>query len=143
MLGRVNEMRARHLVFIDTVDEYYKLLFEEMRPTYVVWRRYSLDEVQEAEAAAKKSYDPDDYGKSDNFLTFSQRYDRFKWSKIYAQEFSQLAAGFNSELAPAILELNQRVYGLTGSMEDQYRQWRTILRSLFAIETGQVLPTLN
>ncbi len=140
MLARVNEMRARHLVFIDTVDEYYDVLFQEMQPTYVVWRRYSLDQVLETQTAAKKSYDPDDYGKSDNFLTFSQRYDRFKWSKIYEQEFAELAAGFNSEVAPAMLELNQRVYGLTGNMDDQYRQWRQILRSLFAIETGQDQP---
>jgi hypothetical protein len=74
------------------------------------------------------------YGDSRSFLALSQRYDRFKWSKIYEHEFTELAAGFNNELAPAMLELNGQVHGLSGTMEQQYREWRGILRALFELE---------
>ena len=69
-------------------------------------------------------------------MSLAQSYNRYKWAKIYEQEFTALAAGFNNEIAPAILELNRRVHGLSGSMAEQYAQWRDILRQLFEVETG-------
>lgn len=138
MIERVADMRARHHLFIDTVDEYYEALYEDMQPIYVIWRRYSFDQVLETEASAGSVYEIDRYGASRNFLSLSQRYDRYRWSKIYEQEFRELASGFNREVAPAILDLNKRVHGLSGTMEEQYIQWRRILRSLFALETGQI-----
>lgn len=136
MLSRVADMQYRHHLFIDTVDEYYATLYDDIKPAYVLWRRYSIDEISETEAA-KQQAQRNNYGNSSNFLSLSQRYDRFKWSKIFAREFTELASGFNTELAPAILELNNQVHGLNGTMEQQYREWRGILRSLFELETGQ------
>jgi hypothetical protein len=34
-----------------------------------------------------------------------------------------------------MLELNGQVHGLSGTMEQQYREWRGILRELFELET--------
>ena len=136
MLKRVADMQYRHHLFIDTVDEYYATLYNDIKPAYVLWRRYSIDEINETEAA-KQQAQRNNYGNSSNFLTLSQRYDRFKWSKLFAREFTELASGFNTELAPAILELNTQVRGLDGTMEQQYREWRGILRNLFELETGQ------
>ena len=74
------------------------------------------------------------YSSSSGYLTLTQRYDRYRWSKIYELEYRELASGFNREAAPAILELNQQVHGLSGTMEEQYLQWRRVLRQLFALE---------
>lgn len=133
MLARVADMKYRHHLFIDTVDEYYQTLYSDIQPAYVLWRRYSIDQVSEQDAA-KQQVANNNYGSSSGFLSLSQRYDRFKWSKIFEREFNDLAVGFNNELAPAILELNSQVHGLTGTMEQQYRQWRGILRRLFELE---------
>jgi len=135
MMARVKDMRFRHHLFIDTVDEYYQTLYDDIKPAYVLWRRYSIDQIIEEEEALADA-GTSDYGSSNGFLSLSQRYDRYKWSKIFEQEFTQLASGFNNELAPAILELNEQVHGLNGTMEQQYRQWRGILRRLFELETG-------
>lgn len=134
MLTRVADMRQRHLVFIDTVDEYYQTLYEDIQAAYVLWRRYSLDQTQETLERDQQPQTSVNYGDSRSFLALSQRYDRFKWSKIYEHEFTELAAGFNNELAPAMLELNGQVHGLSGTMEQQYREWRGILRALFELE---------
>lgn len=136
MLGRVGDMRERHLLFIDTVDEYYAALYADIQAAYVLWRRYSLDQTQETLARDSEPVDTTNYGDSRSFLALSQRYDRFKWSKIYEHEFTELAAGFNKELAPAMLELNGQVHGLSGTMEQQYREWRGILRALFELENA-------
>ena len=135
MMARVADMKYRHHLFIDTVDEYYKTLFDDVQPAYVLWRRYSIDQITEIETSqqeASQSF----YGRSSGFLSISQRYDRFKWSKIFEREFSELAVGFNKELAPAFLEMNSQVHGLTGTMEQQYREWRGILRRLFELENA-------
>ncbi len=135
MLARVADMKYRHHLFIDTVAEYYQTLYDDIQPAYVLWRRYSIDQISEIEAAQQQA-SRSDYGSSSGFLSLSQRYDRFKWSKIFEREFNDLAVGFNNELAPAILELNSQVHGLSGTMEQQYRQWRGILRRLFELENG-------
>ena len=49
-------------------------------------------------------------------------------------EYRDLSVGFNNEIAPEILQLNEQVHGLNGTMEEQYIQWRRILRQLFALE---------
>lgn len=136
MLDRVAEMRRRHHLFIDTVDEYYEALYEEMEASYLVWRRYSFDQIDES-AQLSEPADQRLFSSTSNALTFIQRYNRFRWSKIYEQEFLELANGFNQEIAPAILELNKSVHGLSGTMEEQYSQWRNILRQLFALEVGE------
>ena len=137
MRRRVEEIRLRHFLFIDTVDEYYRALFDEMQPAYVLWRRFSLEQIQAESSERLQVFDATNFSDSNSYLALIQRYDRFKWSKIYEQEFTELASGFNNEIAPAILELNQQVHGLDGTMESQYRQWRGILQELFRLETGQ------
>jgi hypothetical protein len=137
MMRRMFDMRLRHHTFIDTVDQYYAALFDEMRPVYATWRHYSHDQLLEDKAAERNIYEGDVYGNAGRFLTLSQRYDRYRWAKIYELEFADLATGFNNEIAPAILELNRNVHGLDGTMSDQYAQWKKILRSLFALEVEQ------
>ena len=134
MLRRVKEMRARHHLFIDTVDDYYGSLYENMRPSYAVWRKYSFDQINEASKAAESQYDFKNYGRSGGYLTLTQRYDRYRWSKIFELEYRDISASFNNEVGPAILELNERVHGLSGTMEEQYIQWTRILRQLFSLE---------
>jgi hypothetical protein len=136
MLARVMDMRRRHHLFIDTVDEYYEALHEEMRSPYLIWRRYSFDQDLAEQRALERGADQSKYSSSNGYLTLTQRYDRYRWAKIYEQEYQELAAGFNREAAPAILELNRQVHGLSGTMEEQYGQWRRILRELFLLETG-------
>ena len=138
MATRVAEMRRRHHLFIDTVDDYYQALFEQMEASYLVWRRYSYDQIEEFDASSQLAVERGWFRSADNTLSIIQRYNRYRWSKIYQQEFLELAGGFNREIAPAILELNKNVHGLSGTMEEQYIQWRRILRQLFALEVGEV-----
>lgn len=136
MLARVRAMRVRHHLFIDTVDEYYQALYDDMHSPYLIWRSYSHEQVLEDKRAADRDSDQSRYSSTSGYLTLTQRYDRYRWAKIYQQEYQELASGFNREAAPAILELNRQVRGLSGTLEEQYIQWRRILRELFILETG-------
>jgi hypothetical protein len=132
MLSRVSDIKLRHYLYIDTVDEYYSALYDEMQPLYDLWRRYSREQIMETRERRGSSSNS-----GSGFQALAQSYNRFKWAKIYEQEFASLALGFNNEVAPAILELNRQVRGLSGDVEEQYAQWREILRQLFEVETGQ------
>lgn len=134
LLEHVAQIRARHHVFIDTIDEYYDALHHDLKPTYDVWRQYSHDQVMEEESAASAAAGGTLSG-SGSFEALSQNYNRYKWAKIFEQEFVALASGFVSETAPAVLKLSENVNGLTGPVEEQYAQWRVLLRELFEVET--------
>ena len=132
LLAHVNDIRARHDIFIDTIDEYYESLYQDLKPIYDIWRQYSFEQVNEERSSAQRARE----GNTDrgSFEAMSQSYNRYKWSKIFEQEFVALASGFVSESAPAVLELSRNVNGLTGPVEEQYAQWRVLLRGLFEIE---------
>jgi hypothetical protein len=135
MLLRIQNIKLRHHVFIDTVDEYYEALHQDMQAPYNLWRRYSRDQTVE-DMSAQRRIESQSTAESGSFLALSQSYNRYMWAKLFAQEFMQLAASFNNEVAPAILELNRQVHGLSGPVEEQYGQWREILRQIFELETG-------
>ena len=135
MLRRVAAMRLRHHIFIDTIDEYYDALHVDVKPIYDIWRQYSHDQLAEEHASELRARD----GRSrsgGSFAEVSRNYDRYKWARLFEQEFFALASGFVNESAPAVLELNRSVHGLSGSVEEQYAQWRDLLRALFEVETG-------
>lgn len=138
MLARIQSMLERHHTFIDTVDTYYEALYLDVKPLYDLWRHYSNDQITSAEQDQRRARNSG-YS-SDSFGALRNAYNRYKWAKIFEQEFVGLASGFVSETAPAILELSQRVNGLTGSVEEQYAQWRQLLRAIYEIETGGITP---
>ena len=136
MFMRVRDMRRRHHLFIDRVDEYYEALYLHMQEPYLAWRGHSLErelayiDDQNRELVALNS------SVEDSYLALIQRYNQFRWAGIYDEEFTALAVGFSAEVTPAVRELERQVRELSGTMEEQYRQWRRILRRLFEIEAG-------
>ena len=72
MMARVADMKYRHHLFVDTVDEYYKTLYNDVQPAYVLWRRYSIDQITEIETSRQEA-SRSAYGNSNGFLSISQR----------------------------------------------------------------------
>jgi hypothetical protein len=138
MLNHVDDIRARHHVFIDTIDEYYEALYQDVRPLYTIWRQYSFEQVTEQQNSLQRELN--NQRGTGSFESISQNYNRYKWSKIFEQEFVALASGFVSETAPAVLELSRNVSGLTGPVEEQYAQWRIYLRGLFDLQSEGLAP---
>ncbi len=57
-------------------------------------------------------------------------------AKMHREALRELAASFDSEVAPILIDVNGEVLRLTGSVGAQYDTWRQILRQIFAAETG-------
>jgi hypothetical protein len=139
MMSRVQRIRNQEYLFIDTVDEQYVGLYETMAPTYYLWRQYGRERAIFKEEYEQRAANRDSYGSRGSYMAMERTYTTFKNSKIQDQDLQELAGGFNNEVAPTVMEVSGRVFRLSGGLNAQYNEWREILRSIFALETG--LPT--
>ena len=47
-----------------------------------------------------------------------------------------MGASLESELEPSVIDLQERSVTLSGSVEDQYKEWRRILSRMFLLDEG-------
>lgn len=136
MMARVNRIRNQEYLFIDTVDEQYATLYEEMAPTYNLWRQYGREQALYREEYQQRASSRDIHGRRGSFAAMQQTYDAYKWSKIHEQDLDELTLGFNNEVTPTVMEASGKVFRLNGTLDTQYTEWQDILRKIFILETG-------
>ncbi|MEM6580156.1 MAG: hypothetical protein AAF699_02735 [Pseudomonadota bacterium] len=141
MTRRVEGLREQEHLFVDTVDEQYVDLFDEMLVTYSLWREYSRDQALYLDDYEARAQTKERAGRRGTFAAMEQTYNTYKQVKIQEQDLDEMATGFNNEVAPTVMEASGRVFRLNGSLDAQYQEWRDILREIFALETG--LPSSN
>ena len=141
MMVRVQRIRSQEYLFIDTVDEQFVNLREEMGPTYYLWRQYGRERAIFKDDYERRAANREKYGRRGSYIAMEQTYNTFKNSKIQDQDLQELAGGFNNEVAPTVMEVSGRVFRLSGGLDTQYAEWREILRSIFALESG--LPAIE
>lgn len=136
MLRRIAAIRDREYLFIDVVDEQFQSFFNDIKPLYDVWRSSQVEQAaRNSEDANKGSHNSSDFRRG-SYYALRQQYDRYAATRIEAQYQRELLAGFVNESSPTELALEESLISLTGTLEEQYAQWRQILRELFMLETG-------
>ena len=55
---------------------------------------------------------------------------------MHYEAIQELAASFDAEMQPLLVEVQGETLRLTGSAEAQYAAWRKLLRRIFEEETG-------
>ena len=136
MLERVMRIREQEYRFIDTVDEQYVTLAEDMAPTYNLWRQYGAEQADYRDELERRLHARDKQGRPGSFASLQQTYNAYRQSKMQEQDLDELARGFNNEVVPTEMEASGTVFKLTGSLDTQYDDWRDILKRIFALETG-------
>jgi hypothetical protein len=139
MIGRVERIRNYETVFIDTVDEQYLALQEEMAETYDLWRQYDRERAIYLAGYEQRAKERDSAGSRGSFAAMQQSYSAYRTIKLQQQDLQELALGFNNEVAPTLVEASGRVFRLTGNLDDRYSDWRRILEEIFALESGGVV----
>ena len=162
MMARVERIRQSEFLFIDTVDQQYGRFFHEMDGTYDSWRRFSFEEVN-AEREVKKSarrrmlagaatliggvlVSSNANNSATNIIgqaaalggltAIKQGWDVGKQAKIHEDALQELAVSFDAEIAPIVVEVDGEIVKLEGTLDDQYRNWRDLLRQIYADETA-------
>lgn len=136
MIDRVNRIRNQEYLFIDTVDEQYARLSEDMATTYHLWRQYDREQALFRQDYQTRVEGRDSRGRRGSYAAMEQTYNAYKWSKIHVQDLDELAQGFNNEVAPTVMEVSGQVFQLSGTLESQYAEWRDILQRIFTLEMG-------
>ena len=57
-------------------------------------------------------------------------------ARVHADALKELTQSFQAEVAPQVVEVEGHTLRLTGTAEDQYREWRKLLKQLYEEETG-------
>ncbi len=168
-LRRIREIRERDYMFMDTVQEYYAGFTREMREPYDSWREQSYHEtlaLRELEANARRRFilgtavvlgglaaaaNGGDYvtqvggaaGVGAGAYLIRSGFDRQAEARIHMQALEEMGASLEGEVAPKAISLEDQTITLTGSVEEQYGQWREILADLYAAERGEAPPAAN
>jgi hypothetical protein len=160
ILNRVDRIRERDYMFVDTLNEYYADFYKRMDQPYFDWRAYSYEEQValmqlRREARMKKIIggvlmagaifvDPSstaqrvmrDAAAAGGVMAIKSGLEKGKEAKIHVEALKELAASFDAEIAPLLVDVEGQTLRLSGSAEAQYTAWRELLREIFANETG-------
>ncbi len=63
---------------------------------------------------------------------------KYSEAKVHAEALKELSDAFRAEVTPQVIEVEGRTLKLTGTAEEQYREWRGLLQQVYLEETGGV-----
>ena len=147
MMARVREIQVRDDVFLDLLAERYRGFYHEMNQPYYDYRanRFAVElALRDARAKAtlvnaQALWTPDPSAlESRRAARELAQYRRMAADQ--ARYLEDISSTFEVVVEPMVVELDGEVVRLTGTIDDQYRQWQQLLASIFATETG--LPSI-
>jgi hypothetical protein len=63
---------------------------------------------------------------------------KYSDAKVHAQALKELSETFQGEVQPQVVDVEGRTLRLTGTAEEQYKEWRELLHQLYLEETGSM-----
>ena len=163
MLVRIRSIRERDNLFVDTLQDYYNGFSRQMSAPYQDWRKESYTEsiaYRELRAQATgrtiagvasiiagiAAQTGDSYatraagtvGIVGGAAMVKSGFDKRAESKMHAETLKELGGSLGAEIEPQVIELEDHSVTLTGSVQDQYTQWREILHGIYEAETGSI-----
>ncbi len=151
MMVRVNNIRERDFMFIDTLNEFYANFYAKMDAPYDDWRAFSYEEEVQLAQMRKKAWITALVGAAAmaggvatkrpgvsviGGMVMTDGMSKMEEAKMHREALKELAASLDADIAPLLIDMEGEVTRLTGSVETQYATWRNLLRKIFATETG-------
>lgn len=161
MLERVRRIRERDYLFVDTLQDYYGTFVREMDGPYQTWRAESYDAVVtqrelEDEATMRTiagvaaiiggiaaAGNNSGAGRAAGQVAIAaggymvkSGFDKREEAKMHSETLIELGDSLEAAIEPQIIELEDRTITLSGTVENQYDQWRALLKEIYHAETG-------
>jgi hypothetical protein len=134
LLTRISAIREREYLFIDVVDEQYRRFFESLRPVYHMWRDLRRQDADSTARVAARESESQDQFRRGSYYALRESYDNYRWAKLQDTYVDEIGTGFANETEPTQIALDDSLFRLTGTLEQQHREWRGILAELLALE---------
>jgi hypothetical protein len=165
-LTRIERIRERDTAVVDTVNDYYASFHDSMEDSYGSWRQTSFTELEKemrarssartrtvlgAAALIASIFAPNSCSNYDScrinnavrnagtmggIAAVLSGIKKYADARTHADALKELTLSFQSEVAPQVVEVEGHTLRLTGTAEDQYREWRKLLKQLYLEETG-------
>jgi len=154
MMRRVAHIRERDYMFIDTLNEFYAGFCSRMEEPYDSWRAFSYEEQMVLDQLRRAAMWEKILGAAAIFGGVMARdragsgavivgtavlmdgMQKSEEAKMHVESLRELAASLDADVAPLLIDVEGEVTRLSGSVETQYETWRSLLRRIFASETG-------
>jgi hypothetical protein len=68
---------------------------------------------------------------------------KYSDANTHAQVLKELSQSFQNEMAPQVIDVEGRTLKLTGTAEEQYREWRELLHQMYLEDRGLPSDALN
>ena len=170
MLDRVEMVKIRDDMLVDAINDYYDIYYQDLWEPYANWRKFRQEEVSalrklEREALTRQLLGITSIvgaialGAATDFETAVRTqplqelmiaggaysmysgFQKRQEGKINQDAIEELGVSFTVEAEPLVIEVDGETIRLTGSAEQQYANWRSMLKQIYARETGLVPKT--
>jgi hypothetical protein len=164
MYRRVQAIRERDFLLIDTLNGHFDNFYREMEKPYNDWRKARSEEsaaLHEIEKDALKrkllgiaaiagaiAIEATGNGNSatgsvlrdtmvlGGVYAIKTGFDKDSETEIHRDAIEELGQSFASEAQPLVVDVEGETHELTGSAEVQYTRWRGLLKQIYTTETG-------
>jgi hypothetical protein len=162
MLVRVERIRERDDMLIDTLNEYYADFHMGMEGPYRKWRAFAYEELVSLRKLQRDSNIRLVAGAAailggialatvgapvpvellsaplvaGGTLAMKSGWELRSETQIHAEAVRELGRSFESDVTPRVVEVEGRTLKLSGSAETQYQEWRRMLHEIYLSETG-------
>ena len=162
ILKRIQKIRERDYLYIDSMQDYYDEFSQRMHLPYQDFRRASFDSVVKARQLKKKGNNTliagvsavlvGIYGRSQATTRLSNDagiataavggyviksgLEMKQQAAAYNESVAEMGISLEAEIAPRVIELEDQTITLTGSVQAQYLQWQNLLQKIYQQERG-------
>ncbi|WP_461480874.1 hypothetical protein [Porticoccus sp.] len=161
ILRRIERIRERDYLFIDTMQEHYDTFARRMDTPYQEWRAASYDEIVAVRELKRQSMtrtiggvaaivggilasgSKSGSGRAAGAVAIGSGAMLIKSGlskrgelKIHEDALAEMAQSLEAEVEPQVIELEDRTITLTGNVDAQYQQWKALLREIYQAERG-------
>jgi hypothetical protein len=169
ILQRVHRIREREYLYVDTMQDYYDVFSQTMHLPYQEFRRASYDSVVKARQLNKQGtrriiagigaivagiygrHTSDTWYQRDASIAtaasggyiLKQGLEKKQEAAQQTEKVAEMGASLEAVIAPQVIALEDRTVTLTGTVEAQYEQWRTLLQQIYEQERGATPPATS
>jgi len=163
MMGRIQNVKEREFVLVDTLNEYYAKLYQDISVPYENWRKLSREEMLTYEdlkrSALKRqllgaaailgaiAYEGNSqtssYAKQaalyGGIEVIKSGFGMSAEAKVHKESLKELGTSFDTQAKPLIIEIEGQTLRLTGTAQEKFLEWRKLLKQIYTEETGFII----
>ena len=160
-LARIQRIRERDYLFVDTTQEYYDAFSLQMEAPYQSWRTQNYDEILAVRHLKRQSRERTIGGivtviagivaagsnsgatraagavaiGSGAMLVKSGLAKKGE-AQIHIEALAELGQSLETEVEPRTVTLEDQTITLSGNVQAQYQQWKQLLQKIYTLERG-------